>query len=127
MNLQAVREELATHAPEGWNVYTTFPGNATTPCVVVGMPEVSYTDQTTYKTLPSKVSVFVITGPQFNEAAESKVLEGAVATANAYRAVRTGTSFRMCRVTGISEVGPTTIGSTEVYQAAVQLDLLINV
>lgn len=122
MDIQAIRTELAALAPTGWEPYDRIPGAATLPALVVSMPDavdVGASHGMARITIPV---VLVIAG-RYTAEAESKLMTAAVDTAAVYRGI-SGTAFRSCRVTSISQFLHVTVDTTEALSATVNLELL---
>jgi hypothetical protein len=123
---QAVRDELAelpalAVALPGWERYSTIPGHASLPALVVGLPERIEPGQMWACRLP----VYVLTRSADPAAAETAILTAAMAAAEVYRAAGPGTTYRSCRVAELSEFVLLEVGTVEADAATVYLELLV--
>lgn len=128
LDLQSIRDELAEIAPDAVDatvtVYSSLPGHAVLPALVVGLPDqVSFEGSLGLVTV--ELPVVVVVGNRSTVEAEALLQALALAVAGAYRGA-TGTTFKSCRVTSIDQFQTITIGQAEALSAAVNLSLLAS-
>lgn len=125
MNIQAIRTELMAAAPSGWNGYDTVPGSATLPALVVALPE-TVTFDASLRSATIALPIFLAVGPNISPDAEKSLLAKVSEVAAAYLGIGKGTNFRSCRLVRITDFQTLTIGASEVYGCAIDLEVIAN-
>lgn len=122
MTLQAIRDELATLVPEGFEAYSTLPSNANLPAVVIDLPEsVTFDGSLRYATI--NIAVIVVLGTAFGPEVETSLLTESINIAKLY-AGTSGNSYRSCMVDNVDQFYTITTGSKEALSARINLTLL---
>lgn len=122
MTIQAIRDELATLVPEGFEAYATLPSNANLPAVVIDLPDsVTFDGSLRFSTITLKV--IVVLGTAFGPEVETKLLTESVAIAKLF-AGTSGNSYRSCMVDRIDNFYTITTGSKEALSASITLQVL---
>lgn len=124
MDIQAVRSEIATFAPEGVKGYDYLPGNAQLPTMVVGLP-VSVTYDASFRLASVELPIVVAVSGQSGKDVESALLTQATDVAEALRGAR-GTSFHTSQVSGIRDFGVIEVGASQHLSATIYLTVLVN-
>ena len=125
MDITAIRLELATLLTTlGKPAYAYTPGNAQTPCYVVGLPDSVNPTEGSFGFMQLQLPVWACGASVYTSAGEQQVLEMALAALNKFRTVPTGATFKSLQVLNIDRVGTLTVGTAELLAAAVNLTIL---
>jgi len=125
MDLQAVRNELAPHAPAGWQVYSHLPGDASLPALVVGLPD-RVTFDGSLRHNKAEFSVMLLVPDRYEGSDERKLLDAVGSVAAAYQTL-TGESFHgRPQVTVVDQFFSVTVGKTAALHARINLTVLVS-
>ena len=123
-NVQEVRKALAEAAPPGLNSYSSTPGSAELPAMVIGLPE-SWDPSGTMKHKLVTFPVFVAVNGDIGNDYEAQLFDYTDQVITALKAVNKGPLYQGLSIENVREFGLMTIGNGEVLAATILINVYI--
>jgi hypothetical protein len=123
-NVQEVRKALAEVAPQGLNSYSTTPGSAELPAMVVGLPE-SWDPSGTLKHKLVTFPVYVAVNGDVGNDYESQLFDLTDQAIAALKAASKGPLYQGLSIETVREFGLMNIGNGEVLASTIIINVYI--
>ena len=123
-NVQEVRKALAEVAPAGLNSYSTTPGSAELPAMVVGLPE-GWDPSGTLKHKLVTFPVYVVVNGDIGNDYEAQLFDFTDQVIAALKAVSKGPLYQGLSIETVREFGLMNIGNGEVLASTIIINVYI--